>query len=107
MKISYHPQIYANINGATIEASDRVRTGSGSDRLHKLRYNNDREKNMSAIKKEVTTLLNRLPDDASLEDVQYHLYVIEKVRNGLEAAKTEGGFTQEQAEERLGKWIIQ
>lgn len=62
---------------------------------------------MSAIKEEVSTLLNRLPDDVSLEDVQYHLYVIEKVRNGLEAAKTKGGVIQEQAEERLGKWIIQ
>jgi hypothetical protein len=62
---------------------------------------------MSAIKEKVSTLLGRLPDDASLEDIQYHLYVIEKVHNGLEAAKTEGGITQEQAEERLGKWIIQ
>lgn len=61
---------------------------------------------MSAIKDEVTTLLNRLPDDASLEDVQYHLYVIEKVRNGLAAAKSEGTLTQDQAEDRLGKWII-
>lgn len=61
---------------------------------------------MSATKDEVTTLLGRLPDDASIEDVQYHLYVMEKVRNGLEAVKSEGGLTQEQAEERLGKWII-
>lgn len=60
---------------------------------------------MSAIKDEVTALLDRLPSDASIEDVQYHLYVIEKVRNGLESAKREGTFTQEQAEERLGKWL--
>ncbi|HRI02932.1 MAG TPA: hypothetical protein PLL77_04235 [Pyrinomonadaceae bacterium] len=61
---------------------------------------------MSAIRDEVTSLLDRLPDDASIEDVQYHLYVVEKVRNGLNAAKTEGTISQQQAEEKLGKWLI-
>lgn len=62
---------------------------------------------MSTVKDEVTSLIARLPEDASIEDVQYHLYVVEKVRNGLDAARTEGTLTQEQAEERLGKWLIQ
>ncbi|MCC7306712.1 MAG: hypothetical protein IT173_04045 [Acidobacteria bacterium] len=61
---------------------------------------------MSIVKDEVTSLLERLPEDASIEDVQYHLYVVEKVRNGLDAARTEGTLTQEQAEEKLGKWLI-
>ena len=43
---------------------------------------------MSTAKNEVQQLLNTLPDDCSLEDIQYHLYVIEKVRNGLEIADT-------------------
>lgn len=62
---------------------------------------------MSIVKEEVTSLLERLPEDASIEDVQYHLYVVEKVRNGLNAARTEGTVTQQQAEEKLGKWLIQ
>lgn len=62
---------------------------------------------MSVVRDEVNSLLDRLPEDTSIEDVQYHLYVIEKVRNGLEAAQSEGSITQEQAEERLGKWLIQ
>jgi hypothetical protein len=61
---------------------------------------------MSAIKEEVNSLLDRLPEDASLEDIQYHLYVIEKVRHGVEAAQTTQTYTQEQAEEKLGKWLI-
>ena len=60
---------------------------------------------MSTAKEEVGALLNKLPDDCSLEDIQYHLYVIEKVRHGLEAADTQGTVTQEEAEERLGKWL--
>lgn len=61
---------------------------------------------MSVVKDEVASLLERLPDDASIEDVQYHLYVVEKVRHGLDAARTERTVTQEQAEEKLGKWLI-
>jgi len=34
---------------------------------------------MQKIKQEVGRLLNRLPDDCSLEDVQYHLYVLQKI----------------------------
>jgi hypothetical protein len=62
---------------------------------------------MSVVKDEVTSLLERLPEDASIEDVQYQLYVVEKIRNGLEAARTEETFTQQQAEEKLGKWLVQ
>ena len=60
---------------------------------------------MTPVKDEVIALLNRLPDDASLEDIQYHLYVIEKVRNGLDSIEKEGGLTQAQVEERLSKWL--
>lgn len=61
---------------------------------------------MTPAKDEVIALLDRLPDDASLEDIQYHLYVIEKVRNGLDSIEKEGGLTQEQVEERLSKWLV-
>ncbi len=61
---------------------------------------------MATAKQEVTSLLGRLSDDSSLEDVQYHLYVIEKIWRGLGRAETEGVSTQGQAEERLGKWLV-
>jgi len=61
---------------------------------------------MATAKEEVESLLDKLPDDCSLEDIQYHLYVVEKVRNGLDAADTLGAISQEEAEARLGKWLI-
>ncbi|HEV2800031.1 MAG TPA: hypothetical protein VGW12_06030 [Pyrinomonadaceae bacterium] len=61
---------------------------------------------MSSAKEEVEALLDKLPDDCSLEDIQYHLYVIEKVRHGLEAADAKGTLTQEEAEGRLSKWLM-
>ena len=60
---------------------------------------------MSTAKEEVQSLLNKLPDDCSLEDIQYHLYVIEKVRNSLEAAESQGTVSQEEVEQRFSKWI--
>jgi len=60
---------------------------------------------MSTAKEEVQSLLSKLPDDCSLEDIQYHLYVIEKVRNGLEAAESQGAVSQEEVEQRFSKWL--
>jgi hypothetical protein len=62
---------------------------------------------MSTAKEEVEALLEKLPDDCSLEDIQYHLYVIEKVRHGLEVADTQEVLTQEEAEGRLSKWLTE
>jgi hypothetical protein len=60
---------------------------------------------MSAISEEVKSLIDRLPPDATIEDLQYHLYVIDKVNEGLMSIDKEGGLTQEQLEERMSKWL--
>ncbi len=60
---------------------------------------------MSELKEEVGELLKKLPDDSTLEDIQYHLYVLEKVRRGIERADSEGTFTQQQVEQRLARWL--
>lgn len=60
---------------------------------------------MQIAKQQVTSMLQKLPDDCSLEDIQYHLYVIEKIKNGVERAESEGVVSQQDAEEHLAKWI--
>lgn len=60
---------------------------------------------MSELKEEVSELLKNLPDDCTLEDIQYHLYVLEKVRRGLARADAEGTLSQQQAEQRLARWL--
>jgi len=42
--------------------------------------------------------LEKLPDNCTLEDIQYHLYVVEKVHQGIERAEKEGAITQQDAE---------
>lgn len=60
---------------------------------------------MSTPKAEVNAMLESLPQDASFEDIQYHLYVLEKVKRGLARAETEGAIPNEDAKVRLGKWL--
>jgi hypothetical protein len=66
-----------------------------------------RGESMSAAKHDVELLLRRLPDTCSLEDIQYHLYVLEKVRRGLDDAHEHGTISQEDAEARLRKWLTE
>jgi len=61
---------------------------------------------MSA-KQEVESLLRKLPDNCSLEDIQYHLYVLEKVQQGLRDAREHGTISQDEAESRLSKWLTE
>lgn len=60
---------------------------------------------MGNPKDEVISLLDKLPNDASYEDIQYHVYVLEKIKRGLERAETEGAIPHEAAKARLGKWL--
>ena len=62
---------------------------------------------MATAKQQVESLLNKLAEDCTLEDIQYHLYVLDKVRLGLEDATQHGTVSQEEAEKRLGKWLIE
>ena len=59
---------------------------------------------MDTAKDEIQSLLRKLPDDCTLEDVQYHLYVLGKIRRGIERAESEGTLSQEEVERRLAKW---
>ena len=62
---------------------------------------------MNTVKKEVKTLLERLPDDCTLEDIQYHLYLLGKIQKGIDRAEKEGTVSHEEAKKRLSKWITE
>ena len=59
---------------------------------------------MQTAKQHVQELLRNLPDDSSYEHVQYHLYVVEKVRRGEARAESEGTVSHQEALDRLSKW---
>jgi hypothetical protein len=55
----------------------------------------------------VRELLDRLPDDCSLEDILYHLYVVQSVNRGLADADAGRTVSHEEVRERLRrKWVL-
>ena len=42
---------------------------------------------MVAVKEEAQKIIQNLPDDCTYEDIQYHLYVVEKIKNGINRAE--------------------
>jgi predicted transcriptional regulator len=62
---------------------------------------------MSTPKQAVQTLLDQLPDDASFEDIQYHIYVRQKIERGLEDIDAGRVVSQDEVERRMSKWMIE
>jgi predicted transcriptional regulator len=60
---------------------------------------------MSTAKEEVRRILDRIPDDASFEDIQYHIYVREKIERGLKDIEEDKVLSQEEVEHRMSKWL--
>jgi predicted transcriptional regulator len=60
---------------------------------------------MTGVKQQVREVLEQLPDDCSLEDVQYRLYVLETLRKRTEAADRGDFVDQDEVERRLSKWL--
>ncbi len=59
---------------------------------------------MATAKDKVRKLLEKLPDHAALEDIQYHIYVREKIEHSLQDIKEGRVLTQEEGERRMRKW---
>jgi len=60
---------------------------------------------VSTLKDKIAEMIHHLPDDTTAEDIQYHLYVLEKIRKGRECIKNGQGIPHHQAKERLSKWL--
>jgi hypothetical protein len=60
---------------------------------------------MSTLKDKIANMIHDMPENTPLEDIQYHLYVIEKVRKGQISIKNGQGISSEDAKARLAKWL--
>ena len=67
---------------------------------------NRSHKMLVAEKQEAKMLIEKLPDSSSFEDIQYHIYVAEKLKRSRENIKEGKLYTQDEVEKRLEKWII-
>jgi predicted transcriptional regulator len=56
-------------------------------------------------KQQVEELLRELPDNATLEDIQYHLYVKQKVAQGRADVRAGRVVSQAEIEKRFARWL--
>ncbi len=62
---------------------------------------------MFTAKQEVMELLKGLPDTSTLEEIQYHLYVRQKVQRGIQDVEEGRTYSQEEVEKRMEKWVAE
>lgn len=60
---------------------------------------------MSNALQEVKELVSHMPEDTEIEDVQYYLYVLEKVRKGQQDIQDGRSHTTDEVKERLKQWL--
>jgi predicted transcriptional regulator len=60
---------------------------------------------MSTPKEEVRKILKTVPDDATFEDIQYHIYAREKIERGLKDLAKGRILSQEEVERRMSRWL--
>ncbi|HVA55423.1 MAG TPA: hypothetical protein VNI53_06475 [Gammaproteobacteria bacterium] len=56
-------------------------------------------------KQEAEKPLDHLPENSTLEDIQYHVHVLEVIKRGLVDVAAGRTFTHEEAKQRLRKWL--
>ena len=59
---------------------------------------------MGKPKDQVRQILEGLPEDASLEDIQYHIFVRQKIEQGLADANAGRVVPHDEVQRRLAKW---
>ena len=60
---------------------------------------------MQTAKRELQQLIDDLPDDATLEDIQYHLYVKQQIAQGLADVQAGRLISQDDVEKRFSRWL--
>ena len=59
---------------------------------------------METLREEAINVISKLPDSASIDDIMYRLYVIDKVRKGREAIKQGDSISIEKLKVQMESW---
>ena len=62
---------------------------------------------MPTAKDEVRDLLDKIPDDSTYEDIQYHIYVRGKIERAIREADAGNTISHEEVEQRAKKWLLE
>jgi predicted transcriptional regulator len=67
----------------------------------------ERKRGAMTAKQVTMQVLEQLPDDCSLQEVRYRLYVCDKITRGLEEAERGETLTHEEFKRSLAEWRSQ
>ncbi len=59
---------------------------------------------METLKAEAISAISKLPESASIDDIMYELYVIDKVKKGRDAAERGDTITIEELKREMQSW---
>jgi hypothetical protein len=59
---------------------------------------------METLREEAITVISKLSDSASIDDIMYRLYVIDKVRKGREAVQQGDSISIEELKGEMESW---
>ena len=88
------------------EGVTEARKSKGGDPAHGARVLRPFWRNrMKTAKDEVREILDQVPDDATLEEIQYRIYVRQTIDRGLEDVKNGKTVSQQEMESRMARWL--
>ena len=59
---------------------------------------------MKTLREEAINVISKMPDSASIDDIMYRLYVVDKVRKGREAIRQGNSIAIEELKGEMGSW---
>ena len=59
---------------------------------------------MQTLKYEAINAISKLPESASIDDIMYELYVIDKIKKGKEAAEHDETISIEDLKKEMQSW---
>ncbi len=63
-----------------------------------------RSHDMRSAREEALESISRMPDTATMDDIMYRLYVLDKIRIGLEAAERGDVISNEDLKQEMETW---
>lgn len=60
---------------------------------------------MIPAKEEVRRILEQLPEDTTLDDIQYHIYIRQKIDRALDDVTAGRTITEHEFDARMARWL--
>jgi predicted transcriptional regulator len=59
---------------------------------------------MQPVKQEALSTINKLPEDANMDEIMYRLYVLDKIRKGQQAIEEGKTISHEDLKKEIETW---